>query len=99
MSQSSVAPPLDVALEIGQSVAEVQAIFLAFAEKEKLFTVLTIVPVRERSVCRRVYSVEQRIIDRYPEYDFAFSVLASNGRDPRAVVQDPDMYLAFARQG
>jgi hypothetical protein len=97
MSNSSVAPPLDVAMEIGKAVEDVQAVFLAFAEKEKLFTVLTIVPERERSVCRRVYTVEQQIIDRYQEFDFAFSVLASHGRDPRAVVQDPGMYLAFTR--
>jgi hypothetical protein len=97
MSHSSVAPPLDVALEIGQAVGEVQAVFLAFAEKEKLFTVLTIVPERDRSVCRRVYTVEQQIIDRYQEFDFAFSVIASNGRQPSAVVQDPGMYLAFTR--
>jgi hypothetical protein len=97
MSNSSVAPPLDVALEIGQAVDEVQAVFLAFSEKDKVLTVLTIVPERERSVCRRIYTVEQQIIDRYQEFDFAFSVLASNGREPRAVVQDPGMYLAFSR--
>jgi hypothetical protein len=97
MSNSSVAPPLDVALEIGKSVEDVQAVFLAFAEKEKLFTVLTIVRERERSVLRQVYTVEQQIIDRYQEFDFAFSVLASRGREPRAVVQDPDLYLAFTR--
>jgi hypothetical protein len=97
MSNSSVAPPLDVALEIGKAVEDVQAVFLAFAEREKLFTVLTIVRERERSVCRRVYTVEQQIIDRYQEFDFAFSVLASHGQEPREVVQDPDMYLAFTR--
>jgi hypothetical protein len=75
----------------------VQAVYLAFTEKEKLLTVLTVVPERERSVCRRVYAVEQQIIDRYQEFDFAFSVLASKGRDPGAVVQDPGMYLAFSR--
>ena len=79
MSNSSVAPPLDVALEIGRAVEEVQAVLLAFTEKEKLLTVLTIVPERNRSVCRRVYAIEQQIIDRYPEFDFAFSVHASNG--------------------
>jgi hypothetical protein len=97
MSNSSIAPPLEVALEIGRAVEEVQSVFLAFTEKEKLLTVLTIVPERDRSVCRRVYTIEQRIIDRYPEFDFAFSVLASNGREPREVVEDPGMYQAFSR--
>jgi hypothetical protein len=97
MSNSSVAPPLEVAMEIGRAVEEVQSVFLAFTEKEKLLTVLTIVPERDRSVCRRVYTIEQRIIDRYPEFDFAFSVLASNGREPREVVEDPGMYQAFNR--
>ena len=76
---------------------QVQAVFLAFTENEKLLTVLTIVPERDRSVCRRVYTIEQQIIDRYPEFDFAFSVLASNGREPREVVEDPGMYQAFSR--
>jgi hypothetical protein len=95
MSNLPVAPPLDIALEIGQAIEEVQAVFLDFTEKEKLFTVLTIVPERKRSVYRRVYAVEQQIIDRYQEFDFAFSVLASNGREPSAVVQDPSMFQAF----
>jgi hypothetical protein len=85
MSNSSIAPPLEVALEIGRAVEEVQSVFLAFTEKEKLLTVLTIVPERDRSVCRRVYTIEQHIIDRYPDFDFAFSVLASNGREPREI--------------
>jgi len=97
MSNSSIAPPLEVALEIGRAVEQVQAVFLALTEKEKLLTVLTIVPERNRSVCRRVYTIEQRIIDRYPEFDFAFSVLASNGREPREIVKDPGMYQAFSR--
>jgi len=88
MSNSSIAPPLEIALEIGRAVEEVQAVFLAFAETEKLLTVLTILPERDRSVCRRVYAIEQHIIDRYPEFDFAFSVLASQGREPREVVED-----------
>jgi hypothetical protein len=97
MSNSSVAPPLDIALEIGKAVEDVQAVFLALAEKEKRLTVLTIVRERKRSVLRQVYAVEQQIIDRHQDFDFAFSVLASHGREPRAVVQDPDMYLAFTR--
>jgi hypothetical protein len=97
MRNPSIAPPLEVALEIGRAVEEVQSVFLAFTEKEKLLTVLTIVPQRDSSVCRRVYAIEQQIIDRYPEFDFAFSVLASNGRESREVVADPDMYLAFSR--
>jgi hypothetical protein len=97
VTHSSIALPLAVALEIGQAVEEVQAVFLSFTEKEKLLTILTIVPLRDSSVCRKVYAVEQRIIDRYQEFDFAFSVLASNGRAPRAVVQNPEMYLAFIR--
>jgi hypothetical protein len=97
MSNSSVAPPIDVALEIGRAVEEVQAVFLAFAEKQKLLTVLTIVPERNALVSRRVYTIEQQIIDRYPEFDFAFSVLASRGREPRAVVQDPGMHQGFSR--
>ena len=97
MSNSSIAPQLEVALEIGRAVEQVQSVFLAFTEKEKLLTVLTIVPKRDRSVCRRVYAIEQHIIDRYPEFDFAFSVLASNGREPREVVEDPGMCQAFSR--
>jgi hypothetical protein len=97
MSNSSIAPPLEVALEIGRAVEQVQAVFLALTEKEKLLTVLTIVPERDRPVCRRVYTIEQRIIDRYPEFDFAFSVLASNGREPLDIVKDPGMYQAFRR--
>jgi hypothetical protein len=97
MSNSSVAPPLDIALEIGKAVEDVQAVFLALAEKEKRLTVLTIVPERKRSVLRQVYAVEQQIINRNQDFDFAFSVLASHGREPREVVQDPDMYLAFTR--
>jgi hypothetical protein len=97
MNRSSVAPPPDVALEIGQAVEEVQAVFLAFAEKEKRFTVLTVVPQRENALCRRVYAVEQQLIDRNQEFDFAFSVLASDGREPSSMVQDPGMSLAFCR--
>jgi hypothetical protein len=97
MSNSSIAPALEVALEIGRTVEEVQSVFLAFTEKEKLLTVLTIVPERDRSVCRRVYTIEQHIIDRYPDFDFAFSVLASNGREPREIAKDPGMYQAFSR--
>jgi hypothetical protein len=97
MCNSSIAPALEVALEIGRTVEEVQSVFLAFTEKEKLLTVLTIVPERDRSVCRRVYTIEQHIIDRYPDFDFAFSVLASNGREPREIAKDPGMYQAFSR--
>jgi hypothetical protein len=97
MGNASIAPPLEVGLEIGRAVEQVQAVFLALTEKEKLLTALTIVPERDRSVCRRVYTIEQRIIDRYPEFDFAFSVLASNGREPREIVKDPGMYQAFSR--
>jgi hypothetical protein len=90
MRNSSIAPPLEVALEIGRAVEEVQAVFLAFAETEKLLTVLTILPERDRSICRRVYAIEQHIIDRYPEFDFAFSfsrtTVESHARSSRTSV-------------
>jgi hypothetical protein len=83
MSNSSIAPPLEVALEIGRAVEEVQSVFLAFTEKEKLLTVHTIVPERDRSVCRRVYTIEQHIIDRYPDFDFAFCARKQRSRATR----------------
>ena len=97
MNAFYAAPELDIAFNIGQSVKEVQAVFLDFNEKDRRFTVLTVVPERDDSVCRRVYAVERDIIAKYEGFDFAFSVLSSNGREARSMVQDPSMYLAFAR--
>ena len=97
MNTFYAAPELDIAFNLGQAVEEVQAVFLDFNEEDRRFTVLTVVPEREDSVCRKVYSVERDIINRYEGFDFAFSVLASNGREARSLVQDPSMYLAFAR--
>ncbi len=97
MNAFYAAPELDIAFNLGQVVEEVQAVFLDFNEENRKFTVLTIVPERDDSVCRKVYSVERDIIERYEGFDFAFSVLASNGREARSMVQDPSMYLAFVR--
>lgn len=97
MNAFYAAPELDIAFNIGHSVKEVQAVFLDFNEKDKTFTVLTVVPERDDNVFRRVYSVERDIIARYEGFDFAFSVLSSNGRAARSMVQDPSMYLVFAR--
>ncbi len=65
MNAFYAAPELDIAFNIGQSVEQVQAVFLDFNEKDRRFTVLTVVPERDDSVCRRVYAVEREIIDRY----------------------------------
>ena len=85
-----------VALEIGNAVPEVQAVFAALRD-DRVLHVWTIVPEYDRAVFRSVYAAEKGIIRQFEDLDFDFNVLPSHGRDPRTVLSEPGIDLAFVR--
>jgi len=86
-----------VALEIGRSVPEVQAVFACLEERANVLHVWAVVPERDRAVYRKIYAAEKDLIERFGHLGFDFNVLSSSGRDPRTLVNDPGVELAFLR--
>jgi hypothetical protein len=86
-----------VAFEIGYSVPDVQAVFVSFKENRVLH-VWSVVPIYDRCVYRSIYAHEKTIIDQFEGVDFDFNVVASNGKDPRHLMSDPEVDLAFLRK-
>lgn len=87
----------EVALEIGYAVPEVQAVFACMEEQNKILHVWAVVPDRDRDVYRRIYSTERQLIGRFKHLGFDFNVLSSSGRDPRTLINNPGVELAFYR--
>lgn len=86
-----------VAFEIGKSVPEVLAVFTKLKENRVLH-VWAIVPAYDRRVYRSVYAKEKQIIDKFYGVDFDFNVIPSHGRDPKTIISDPEIDLAFLRE-
>jgi hypothetical protein len=86
-----------VAFEIGYSVPEVQAVFASFKDNSLLY-VWAVVPSYNREVYRSIYAQEKRIIKQFGGVDFHFHVVASNGKDPRSLISDPDIDIAYVRK-
>jgi hypothetical protein len=84
-----------VAFALGYSVPEVQAIFAQL--NKRVLHVWCIVPGRDREVYRKIYAKEKEIIGQFGMIDFDFNVVSSNGRDPRELISDQDIQLAFRR--
>ena len=86
-----------VAFEIGYSVPEVQAVFARFRENGVLH-VWAVVPEHDRTIYRSIYTKEKQLINQFKGIDFDFNVVPSRGRDPRALISDPDIQLTYLRK-
>jgi hypothetical protein len=85
-----------VAFQIGHSVPEVQAVFTTL-KGNRLLHVWAVVPQYDRAVYRSIYAREKEIIGQFGALDFDFNVIPSNGRNPRDIISDPTVELAFLR--
>src|SRR5205085_6145624 len=85
-----------VAFEIGYSVPEVQSVFAVLGE-DRVMHVWAIVSEYDHAVYRRIYAKEKQIIKQFVGVVFDFNVIPSHGRDPRNLVCDPGVILAFVR--
>lgn len=91
-------PSLDfryqVAFEIA-TVPDVQAVFTT--EYARMFFVWIVVPNRDYDVYGRIFEIERSLIDRHTAVQFDFTIMPSNGSDPRTLVTDPQARLVYAR--
>jgi|ERR1017187_7109781 hypothetical protein len=85
-----------VAFSIG-AVPEVQAVFAKLLDRN-IMHVWAVVPQYDRHIYRQIYAQEKEIIKQYGAIEFDFNVLPSRGRDPRTLITDPDIELAFLRK-
>ncbi len=85
-----------VAFEIGYSVPEVQAVFASL--KNRILHVWAVVPTYDRRIYRQIYAREKKIINQFEGMDFDFNVVPSNGKDPRHLMSDPEIDLAYLRR-
>jgi hypothetical protein len=94
-------PRLDFSHEIAfelASVPEVEAVFTSqLKDRHQLFFVWAIVPNRDHEVYRKIFKVEQSIIDKRRPIEFDFTIMPSQGKDPRTLVTDPSARLVFIR--
>jgi hypothetical protein len=86
-----------VAFEIAHSVPEVQAVFIVLGENRTLH-VWSVVPEHDRAIFRCIYAKEKEIINRFEGVDFDFNIVPSHGRDPKTLISDPQVQLAFIRE-
>jgi hypothetical protein len=86
-----------VAFEIGYAVQEVQAVFAYLKQENSVLQVWTVVPDRDQDVYRRIYAVEKQLIAEFQHMGFEFNVVSSSGRDPKTLINDPGVELAFLR--
>jgi hypothetical protein len=87
----------EVAFELA-SVPEIQAVFTSqLKDRQQLFFVWAIVPNRDHEIYRKVFQVEQSIIDKQRPIQFDFTIMPSMGKDPRTMVTDPCARLVFIR--
>jgi hypothetical protein len=86
-----------VAFEIGYSVPEVEAVFASFRDN-RILHVWAVVPTYDRRVYRSIYAREKRIIEQFEGMEFDFNVVASNGKDPRHLISDSEVDLAYFRK-
>ena len=87
-----------VAFEIGFAVPEVQAVFSCLDEKSHVLHVWAVVPERERDIYRKVYSAEKQLIEKFGHLGFDFNVIASCGRDPSTLLNNPGVELSYLRR-
>jgi hypothetical protein len=87
-----------VAFEIGFAVPEVQAVFSRLDENNKVLHIWAVIPERERNVYRKIYSAEKDIIDKFGHIGFDFNVIASCGRDPGTLLNNPGVELSYLRR-
>ena len=85
-----------VAFEIGQFVPEVQAVFVDRRD-DRMLHVWTVVPDFDHQVHFSIYAREKAIIDQFPDMDFDFHVVTSRGHDPRTIIDEPGIELAYLR--
>jgi hypothetical protein len=92
-------PQLDfrhkIAFELA-AVPEVEAVFTS--EYGKVFFVWTVVKERNADVYQKLYGKEQQLIDANEPIQFDFTIMASNGHDPKSIITDPMAQIAYARQ-
>jgi len=86
-----------VAFEIGYSVPEVEAVFAKNIDN-RVMHVWAVVPTYDRRVYRSIYAREKKIIEQFGGVDFDFNVVASNGRQPRQLISDPEVDLTYLRR-
>lgn len=86
-----------VAFDIGYSVPEVQAIFAQFSPEDRVMRVWSVVPEFDNRVYRSIYAKEKQIINQFAGVEFDFNVIPSNGKDPRTIVCDSGVVLAYVR--
>jgi hypothetical protein len=85
-----------VAFRIGYSVPEVSAVFVS--RDNRALHVWSVVPEYSRDLYRRIYAKEKEIISEFEHIDFDFNVVASHDRDPKALVTDECVQLAYLRK-
>jgi hypothetical protein len=94
-------PRLDFSHEIAfelASVPEVQAVFTSqLKDRQQLFFVWAIVRNRDHDIYRKIFKVEQSIIDKQRPIQFDFTIMPSMGKDPRTLVTDPCARLVYIR--
>lgn len=86
-----------IAFEIGFAVPEVEAVFACLEQANNVLHVWSVVPTRDRDVYRRIYSTERQLIAKFDYMGFDFNVIASCGRDPKTLINNPGVELSFAR--
>jgi hypothetical protein len=85
-----------VSLEIGKAIPEVQAVFV-HSEKAEIY-VWTVIPEQDETVSRRVHKKERELLSLFPDLDFTFGVVPSNGRDPHSIISEEGAKLVYVRQ-
>lgn len=84
-----------IAFEIGFAVPEVEAVFVSI--EENVLHVWSVVPERDRTVYRKIYAAEKDLIQRFQHVGFDFNVISSGGKNPRTLLRDPGLELAYSR--
>lgn len=84
-----------IGVEIGAAAPEVAAVF-AFVERN-ICHIWTVVTASVPEIRKRVYEREQSLIEKYADLEFDFNILASHGQDPKRVIVDPELELAYLR--
>lgn len=88
----------EVAYELA-SIPEIQAVFTSqLLSPDHRFFVWTIVPRRDLDLYRRIFQREQSIVGRWKRFQFDFTIMPSEGKEPGALVTDPSARLAYIRR-
>jgi hypothetical protein len=88
----------DFRYEIALKLAAVPGVLAVYAteyDRGKVMFIWTIVSERQDSLYRNVYKSEAEIVDSYRNIQFEFTVVPSQGKDPRLVIVDSAAALIY----